>query len=67
MCYKGLIIKIQKLKAFYDREIAYYKTHDCYDPYCRIEEKIRIYQQFSDEIDSLLESEEYMMKKRFKY
>ena len=34
MGYKGLIIKIQKLKAFYDREISDIEKSDYYYPDC---------------------------------
>lgn len=65
--YKGLIIKIQKLKASIDRDIENIKKHGFYNPKCDKDEYIRIQQEFSDELDNLLISEEYSMKKHFKY
>ena len=56
--YKGLIIKLQKLYATYD---ALRQRNDIYEPTkheCDI---------VCDEIDRILKSEEYMMKKYFKY
>ena len=54
MSYKGLIIKLQKLYAYYD----YIRNEkDIYKP---TKEQCK-------EIDNLLESEEYAMKKHFKY
>lgn len=65
--YKGLIIKIQKLKANYDREIATIQKYDYYNPNCSKEKALRFYRDFSDELDKILESEQYGMKKHFKY
>lgn len=65
--YKGLIIKIQKLKASIDRDIENIKKYGFYNPECDKDEYIRIQQEFSDELDNLLISEEYSMKKHFKY
>lgn len=65
--YKGLIIKIQKLKANLDRNIEEIKENDYYNPECKKNEYIRIQQEFSNELDNLLISEEYSMKKHFKY
>lgn len=58
MSYKGLIVKLQKLYAYYDcirneRDI-YIPTKEQCDLICK-------------EINSVLESEEYAMKKHFKY
>lgn len=65
--YKGLIIKIQKLKASIDRDIENIKKYGLYNPECDKDEYIRIQQEFSDELNNLLISEEYSMKKHFKY
>lgn len=65
--YKGLIIKIQKLKANIDRNIENIKESDYYNPECKKNEYVRIQQEFSNELDNLLISEEYSMKKYFKY
>lgn len=67
MGYKGVIVKIQSLKAYYDFEIATVKQEPFYNPYCTKEEYIRILKNFSKELDLLLESEKYGMKKHFKY
>lgn len=58
MSYKGLIVKLQKLYAYYDcirngRDI-YIPTKDQCDLIC-------------EEINNVLKSEEYAMKKYFKY
>ena len=67
MSYKGVIIKIQRLKAYYDYEIAIVKQEPLFfNPYCKKEEYIRILENFSKELDLLLESEMYGMKKHFK-
>lgn len=68
MSYKGVIVKIQNLKAFYDYEIEQFKK----DPrivhlHCQREEYIRILENFSNELDLLLASEKYGMKNHFKY
>lgn len=67
MGYKGLIIKIQKLKANYDRDIANMQKYTYYNLECSKEESIRFMQDFSDELEKILISEEYGMKKHFKY
>ena len=67
MGYKGLIIKIQKLKANYDREIADIQKYDYYNPECSKEGTLEFYQNFSDELENILESECYGMKKYFKF
>ena len=67
MGYKGLIIKIQKLKAYYDFDIETTKNELFYNPYCQKEEYIRILEGFSKQLDHILETEEYSMKKHFKY
>lgn len=58
MSYKGLIVKLQKLYAHYDcirnEKDIYMPTKKQCDLICK-------------EINSLLESEEYKMKKHFKY
>ena len=68
MGYKGLIIKIQKLKANYDRKIAEIEAEELYCiPFVTKDAKIELYKKFSNELDKILESEEYGMKKHFKY
>lgn len=67
MGYKGLIIKIQKLKASYDNSIFRIQESDYYNPECTKRETIRFMQDFSNELDKILISEEYAMKKAFKY
>ena len=67
MGYKGLIVKIQKLKAYYDFDIETTKNEPFYNPYCPKEEYIRILESFSKQLDHILETEEYSMKKHFKY
>lgn len=68
MGYKGLIIKIQRLKAYYDYDVETVKGQNLfYNPYCTKEEYIRLLDSFSKQLDSILESEEYGMKKHFKY
>lgn len=58
MSYKGVIVKLQRLYAYYDcirHEPNVYKpTKEECDLICK-------------EINNLLESEEYAMKKHFKY
>lgn len=61
MSYKGLIIKIQKLKAYYDKTI--FELEDKKEE----NEKIVAYKNFSQDLDSILESEKYAMKRQFKY
>lgn len=65
--YKGLIIKIQRLKASIDRNIEELKEHNYYISGCNKDEYIKIQQEFSDELNNILISEEYAMKKHFKY
>ena len=65
--YKDLIIKIQELKANIDRNIERIKESNCYILECKKDEYIKIQQEFSDELDNILISEEYTMKKYFKY
>lgn len=65
--YKGLIIKIQKLKATIDFDIENIKESDYYNPECKKNEYIKIQQEFSNKLDNLLISEEYSMKNHFKY
>lgn len=68
MSYKGLILKIQKLQAYYNFEIETKKEElYFYNPYCQKDEYIRILEQFSKELDHILETEQYAMKKHFKY
>lgn len=68
MSYKGLILKIQKLQAYYNFEIETAKEEPYfYNPYCQKDEYIRILEQFSKELDHILETEQYAMKKHFKY
>ena len=67
MGYKNLIIKIQRLKASIDKEIVEIEESNFYNSKCQIDEYINIQQEFSDKLDNLLESEEYGMKKHFKY
>ena len=67
MSYKGVITKIQSLKAYYDFEIETTKQNKLfYNPQCTKEEYIKIMQKFSDDLDLLLRTEEYSMKKHFK-
>lgn len=60
MSYKGLIVKLQKLYAY----------HDCtsrekgYKAYSNENE---VHKQIADEIERILISEQYAMKKHFKY
>ena len=66
MSYKGVITKIQSLKAYYDFEIEITKQNKLfYNPQCTKEEYIKIMQKFSDDLDLLLRTEEYSMKKHF--
>ena len=65
--YKGLIIKIQRLKASIDRNIEEIKEHNYYIPVCNKDEYIKIQQEISEELNNILISEEYAMKKHFKY
>ena len=65
--YKGLIIKIQALKAHIDRNIEELKERNCYNPYCSNENYIKMQQKFSNELDNILISEKYSMEKHFKY
>ena len=67
MSYKGLILKIQKLQAYYNYEIETTKQGNFYNPYCKKEEYIRLLEDFSNQLDHILETEEYTMKKHFKY
>lgn len=68
MSYKGVIIKIQRLQAYYNFEIEKVKReHDFFNPYCEKQEYIRILENISKELDHILETEEYAMKKHFKY
>lgn len=67
MGYKGLIIKIQKLQANYNRKIADMKKEVSYVPFCSKEAKIELYEKFADELENILKSEQYGMKKHFKY
>ena len=43
------------------------RANDFYNPYCQKDEYIRILEQFSKELDHILETEQYAMKKHFKY
>ncbi len=66
MSYKGVITKIQKLQAYYDSKIEITKQNKLfYNPNCAKEEYIKIMQDFSDDLDLLLKTEEYSMKKNF--
>ena len=66
MSYKGVITKIQSLKAYYDFEIETTKQNKLfYNTQCTKEEYIKIMQKFSDDLDLLLRTEEYSMKKHF--
>ena len=68
MSYKGLILKIQRLQATYDYQIEQFKENECfYSPVCSKENRIRCLEQFSKELDHILETEQYAMKKHFKY
>lgn len=68
MSYKGLIIKIQALQANYNREIEEIKdNYTYYNPECTKTSRLMQLQEFSDELDKVLKSEEYAMKKHFKY
>lgn len=66
MSYKGVITKIQKLQAYYDSKIEITKQNKLfYNPKCAKEEYIKIMQDFSDDLDLLLKTEEYSMKRNF--
>lgn len=68
MSYKGVIVKIQKLKAYYDNCLHIVKEEkNSYFPETSKQRYIYDLENFSKELDSLLESEEYSMKKHFKY
>lgn len=64
MSYKRLIVKIQKLKAHTDRQISELKTKNN----CVVDIKyINQLENFSNDLENILISEEYGMKKYFKY
>ena len=68
MSYRGLILKIQRLQAYYNYEIETTKQEKVfYNPYCKKEEYIRLLEDFSKQLDHILETEKYAMKKHFKY
>lgn len=67
MGYKRLIIKIQRLQSYYNYEIENTKKEYYFNPYCQKAEYIRILEDFSKQLDHILQTEEYAMKKHFKY
>ena len=58
MSYKGLIIKLQKVYAHYDLLRQQENIHESTMKQCDL---------ICNEIDKILESELYMMKRHFKY